>query len=294
MLRTHELVEMKYQGRCRGLLLTLLGCLTVGCGAETYQKRLAETSEYFEYKDRINRELGAEWRGQGISLQVPKQFQLIPPPATPVVEEEETFQPPTEDHRQPHYLGIELPGLVGAWKANVQADAGGSEQGRTAYLYVFSNYELYLQPPDGSGFSVDPTTFMSDFERQITGAIGVFLPEGDTGTGAQKNIRYRETIPGGLPNSKFRPSKEFTAVALSPEIAISHVPLEMQLYEWMGSKMQVAVLMVYPASVSPQEDLQERLMLAMETFAASDQSPKVSGSASGRGPSGRSGPRGNF
>lgn len=291
---SRDLGRMKRWSRCLGLTLPLFCCLTLGCGAEKYEKRLAETSEYFEYKDRINQELGPEWSGHGISLRMPRQFQLIPPPASPTSEEGEAYEPPTEDHRQPHYLGIELPGLVGAWKASVQADAGGSEQGRTAYLYVFSNYDLHLQPPDESGFSVDPTSFISDLERQITGAIGVFLPEGDTGTGAQKNIRYRERIPGGLPNSKFRPGKDFTAVALSPEIPISDVPLEMQLYEWMGSKMQVALLMVYPASVSPQEDLQERLMLTMETFVASDQPPRASNSSSGSSPSGRRGPSNRF
>ncbi|MCA9026060.1 MAG: hypothetical protein KDA86_12705 [Planctomycetaceae bacterium] len=290
---SHEVDHTVLWSFRRRYLLALLSCLTLGCGAEKYQERLAQTSEYFEYKDRINRELGPEWTGHGISIKVPKQFQLIPPPATPDGEEEE-FASPTEDHRQPHYLGIELPGLVGAWKANVQADAEGSDHGRTAYLYLFSNYDLYHQPPDQFGVSVDPTTFMSDFERQLTAAIGVFLPEGDGGTGADKNIRYREMIPAGPPNSKFRPRSDFTAVALSPGIPVSDVPLEMQLYEWLGSKVQVAVLMVYPASVSPQEHLQERLQLAMETFVASDQPPRPAGSSSGPSPSGQKGPSRSF
>ncbi len=272
----------------------LMTSLTIGCGAEEYQKRLAESSEYFEYKDRVNQELGSEWSGYGVAMQVPVQFNIVAPPATPTTEEGQAFEEPTEDHRQPHYLGIELPGLVAAWKANVQADAEGSDQGRTAYLYLLSNYDRYLTPPDAAGFSGDPTTFLSDVETQVAAAVGVFLPEGNAGTGAQKNTRYVETIPAGLPNSKFHPSQEFTAVTLSPEIPVSDVPLEMQLYQWAGSKMQVALLMVYPASVSPREDLQQRLKLTMETFSASDQPPRLTSSTPGASGPATRGPGGSF
>lgn len=263
------------------LALVLLTCFASGCGAKKYEERLAATSEYFEYKDRINTELTPAWSGRGISLQVPGQFALVPPPSQPDTEEGEANASLVEDHRQPHYLGIELPGLVSAWKANVQADAeGDDEQGRTAYLYLFSNYDWHLQSGEGN----NPSTYLSELERQVTSSIGVFLPEGDGGTGAQKNVRYRETIPSGLPDSKFGPPQDFTAVTLSPEIPVSDVPLEMQMYEWAGSQIQVALLMVYPASVSPQEDLQERLRLTMQTLAVADQAPRAGGTQGGNGP----------
>lgn len=291
MRQTSFCVDHRQWRSAYGLVLGVLCCLNLGCGAEKYQQRLAETSEYFAYQDRINTELGPVWSGKQISLRVPGQFDLVPPPAQPTTEDGEAYKPPAEDHRQPHYLGIELPGLVAAWKASVQADAeGGSEQSRTAYLYLFSNYDAYFQSADQSGSGIDPSLYLSELERQISSAIGVFLPEGDGGTGAQKNVRYIETIPGGLPDSKFRPPQDFTAVALSPEIPVSDVPLEMQLYEWMGSRMQVALLMVYPASVSPQEDLQERLRLTLQTFAATDQAPSNASSSGG----GRPGPGGRF
>ena len=286
-------------GRRRPLLLligTALMCIGIGgCGVDTYKSRLDETAAYFSYKEKLNQELGPTWSSYA-SLRVPKAFQGIPaPPPPPAPEEGEEPEPydPAEDPRQPHYLGLEFPGLLGAWEATVMAESGGEEEPHTAYLYVLSNHARYLQPPDDAGFSEDPATFLTDLENLLTGAIGVVLPQGETGDGVRKNERYRATAPRGKPNIKFTPRKDFTAVTLKPEIDVSDLdlPIEMELYEWGGQKIQLAILVIYPQSISPREDLQDRLLLALETLQVDDVAPRSStrsGAAPGSGGGGRS------
>lgn len=285
-----------FAGRSR-LLLVLSVVVMAGCGTQTYKSRLNETAQYFEYKETLNRELGPPWSAAGIVFQPPKQFVSIAPPA-PATETEgaEAVEEPdeAEDPRQPHYLGIELPGLLGAWEANVEATVADQTETRKAYLYVMSNQSRYLQKPDSEGMSADPATFLSELEDLLTTTIGVVLPPGETGNGTSKNERYRETLPVIATNAKFTPRKEYTAVTLSPQIDVGNLdlPFEMQLYEWSGQHIQVAVLMVYPQSVGPRENLQSRLMLAMETLDVSDTRPVASaqpGDAPGSGGGGGSG-----
>lgn len=259
----------------RCLLLVSGAALIAGCGADTYRLRLNETAQYFAYKQKLNEELGPVWSAMGVSLQPPRQFAVIPPPPPPA-EGDETVEN-NEDPRQPHFLGVELPGLLGAWEATVMTDVGGSEEPRTAYLYVLGNHSRFLQKPDADGFVDDPQMFLTELENLLSGTIGVFLPEGETGTGAEKNQRYRETAPRAAPNTKFTPRKEFTAVTLSPQIDVGDLdlPFEMQLYEWAGQRIQVAILMIYPQAVSPRESLRDRLLLSLETLQIDDTPPSA-------------------
>lgn len=264
-------------------IFTALAFFLCGCGGQRYQRRLQETIDYFEYKDRINSELGKEWSEQGITLRPPRQFELIPPPAASESDEGDGATVPMnafEDPRQPHYLGVELPGLVAAWEAEVETASGDDESPGLAYLYVLSNADRYLQKDDEFGSGAEPQSFLNDVERHICGPLGVYLPAGNDGTGRETNHRYQETVPSGLPNSKYRPPHQFTAVKITPAIQVTDMPVALQLYEWEGRYIQVAILMVYPTDVSPREQLQERLLLALETFAVSDQRPRSSSSPS--------------
>lgn len=270
-------------GRSR-LLLLLAALHVAGCGAETYRSRLNETAQYFTYREKLARELGSIWSVGGVTYQPPRQFQpIIPPPPPAELEEgaEAAATTDAEDPRQPHYLGIELPGLLGAWEATVRADRAGAEEEQKAFLYVLGNHSRYLTPPDDTGFSQPPAEYMTDIENLITSTIGVVLPPGETGTGVEKNQRHRETAPRVEPNSKFTPRKDFTAVTLSPQIDVGNLelPFEMQLYEWGGKQIQVIVLMVYPQSISPQESLQERLLLSLETLDIADAAPTAAAAA---------------
>lgn len=250
-----------------------------GCGGELYQQRLSETVSYFEYKDQLRRELGSEWSDKGVSLQPPAQFKLVPPPAAVAsTGEGGGFIDPASDPRQPHFLGIELPGLLAAWEADVSVDDGANQK---AYLYVLSNHDRHLRMQSGEAPDGDPQSLIADVESTLARAFGVYLPDGASGSGQKKNQRYPETIPRGLPHSKYQPQQQFSAITFSPAVQPTNVPIETQLYSWKGQKIQVVVVMIYPASVSPREDLHGRLLLAMETFRASDQPPGRPGSRSG-------------
>ena len=148
--------------------------LLVGCGSERYEQRLQETVTYFEYKDRINRELGREWSGQGVSLRPPRQFKLNPLPAPETGEgnQNAVLIDASADPRQPHRLGIELPGLLAAWETEVDADTGDSQFGQSAFLYVLSNSGRYLQQQDGLGDGADPQSFLADVENSVSRVIG--------------------------------------------------------------------------------------------------------------------------
>lgn len=273
-----------FAGHCRSLIL-LAVVLCLGCGADKYKARLNETAQYFRYKEKLAAELNPVWSEMGVSLQPPRQFVRIAPPPQPADDEELELEA-AEDPRQPHYLGIELPGLLGAWEATVQTDVGGEDEPRQAYLYVLGNHGRFLDVADDGSAGMDPGTFSTDLVDLLSGTVGVVLPMGETGTGVEKNERYHEVAPRVEPNVKFTPKKQFTAVTLSPQIdAIDlGLPYEMQLYEWNGSDIQVAILMVYPQSVSPREKLHERLLLTLETVNVDDVAPSVS-SQSGSSPS---------
>jgi hypothetical protein len=255
-----------------GFALVLM--LAVGCGSEIYRERLQETITYLEYQGRISRELGPEWSGKNVRFQPPRQFELMPPPqgqsdggagSAPI--------DASEDPRQPHYLDIELPGLVAAWEAHVEADTGDGPTQHSAYLYLLSNYDRFVQQQDGAPGAGDPDNLIADFENRLCRAIGVVLPEGNAASGTERNVRYRELVPGGLPNSNYSAQQEFTGIQLAPARAVTDVPVEMQVYQWAGRNTQIVMLMVSPQGLSPHEALHDRLLLALETFRVSDQLP---------------------
>ena len=288
---TYRLLPMPaaLSGRPRLLLLSMMCGLLAGCGAATYKARLDETAEYFSYKQKLEEELAPSWSAWGVAMRTPKQFQMLPAPPPPPEDEEDPQ--PIEDPRQPKYLPIEFPGMLAAWEATVLAEQGGTDAEHKAYLYVLGNHSRYIQGPDNSGVSEAPENYLPEVEELITSTIGVVLPEGETGTGKEKNQRYREDVPRGMPNRKFAPKQDFIGVTLTPEIDPSDLPLpiEMQLYEWSGQRIQVVILMIYPRSISPQEHLQERLLLALETFSASDTPPSSSAQSGGGAPGGGGG-----
>ena len=94
-------------------IMASVGLLLVfGCGSSTYEDRLKETNALFEYHLGLDRVLQpGKWSSPNtISMRIPQGFTEIPAPPPPKPNE-----PVPEDSRQPFYLGLTLPGLVGAW-----------------------------------------------------------------------------------------------------------------------------------------------------------------------------------
>src|SRR5690606_11440652 len=107
---------------CAGIVL-ILGILLSGCGTKTYEDRLKLTETYYDYIERLNRNLGPQFNDSGIQFRVPVQFQQIPAPvrkskaATEGADEAAEDEEDQIDPRQPEHLGFQLPGLIAAWKA---------------------------------------------------------------------------------------------------------------------------------------------------------------------------------
>eukprot|EP00913_Durusdinium_trenchii_P010910 g10239.t1 len=104
----------------------------------------ADRRKYYHYLEKLDENLSTtRWKAEGISLRVPKQFQLIPMP------EEEDGSPAAAPHSAPVVFprGIAtLDGMLGRWYCNV--DVGGRDEKLPAFLFVTSNQ--YLWEKDGT------------------------------------------------------------------------------------------------------------------------------------------------
>lgn len=269
--------------RSRTLIACLSMLLVFGCGSDVYESRLAETNAFFQYRQSLDRVLqNGHWNSPtSVSMRIPKGFNLLPAPRP--VKEGETAP---EDSRQPFYLGVQLPGLIGAWQGEFPCDNGT----RSAFLYVCSNHQAYLdlvKAPEGP----NPELFLSDLESALSGALQVQLPPGEV-SGIGNNIRYAQTCPA---DGKYALQRKFTGVAFVPPGVLPNMDVEIrgQLYEHYNGKIQVAVLAIYPAAIREplgEKPLGEKLLTALETFSVSSEVPKVkAGGPTGAGGAGKSG-----
>jgi hypothetical protein len=121
----------------------MCAALFTGCGAAYYEQRLGETANQFAYYHELDANLSEKWVAAGIEIRVPQQFK--PDLATASItgsdgETQQVFVP-----RQPEFFaeGVELPGLAGSWKADVDSPSAGEEPS-AAYLYVMTNRDMFL------------------------------------------------------------------------------------------------------------------------------------------------------
>jgi hypothetical protein len=252
----------------RCTLVLFLGLFAIpGCGLETYEHRLAETNEYFKYINKLDTYLSdVTWSNPayGVELRYPKGFVEMAGPAPPA--EGEDPESPVVDPRQPDFLGVDLPGLIAAFRA----DDGQS----VALLYLLGNHERILIRAANDGVGDDPATFLVDLELLLQNAIGVTIPD-QPGKGDHDNEKYAETIPR---EGKYAVQKEFTAISFlqaeSRDGAGSTPELRLQLYEHQAGSMQVAILMVFRPKLA-RTDPREALRLSLETLKVSSEPPRL-------------------
>ena len=262
----------------RNMMATVGLLLVFGCGSDLYESRLKETNAFFEYRQSLDRVLqSGNWTTPTtISMRIPKGFNLLPAPL-PAKEGE----PIPEDARQPLYLGLQLPGLVGAWQGEFPCDDGN----RPVFLYVCSNHQSYLDliaAPEGP----DPALFLTELENALSTTMQVTLPPGEVAQ-VGNNIRYAETCPR---DGKYALQKKFTGITFVPPGVLPQVGVEIkaQMYGHYNGNIHVAVLAIYPASI--RERLEDKLLTALETFSVSNQVPKVqAGATTGPGTGSKAG-----
>lgn len=262
---------------CLGLLLIF------GCGSDVYESRLAETNAFFQYRQSLDRVLqNGVWSSPvTISMRIPKGFNLQPAP--PPAKEGE---PAPEDERQLNFLGLQLPGIVGAWKAVVACDNGTYP----AFLFVCSNHQAYLDRVGNPKEAPDPEVYLTDLENALSNVMQVTLPPGEM-TQIGNNIRYSESCPR---DGKYALQKKFTGITFVPPGILPQMTIELkaQMYEHYNGPIHVAVIAIYPASI--RERLDEKLLTALETFSVTNQLPKLPAGAAGAGAAGGGTPQSNF
>ena len=234
----------------------LLCGLLSGCGAREYESRLTETVKYLQYIDMLNESLsGTEWSASSYNVKkfrVPKQLELIPPPADP----NSTF-----DSRQPDYLEWKIPGLLGAWWAQVAVEADGAEQ-LPCYMYVASNHHMFLD----TSLVEHALEFHATVVSGLTDALGM---------GPNPAIEWDEERHP--PAGGYVSQKAYSAATLYPQRQIHGVQYEFAIYLHQQKDVQVAVIFVIPRDVSRSEQLAERIALSLETLEVSPDTPRKGG-----------------
>ena len=274
----HLLCSIGRQNRIAFVLsCVLVSGGVVGCGYQTYESRMQQTVQYFQYLERVNAALTKQpWNKTGIKLRAPKPFQLILPPmvevvgdASEVVVAEPEPTTPADDPRQPNYIDGFLPGLVGAWEADLPCDTGNEKEDlvlRVGYLYVLSNYQLWLD------FEVDqtlePDGFHESFSQLLSSALQV--------EPIQDNEWQEDRIPTGI---GYVAKKDFQTIILEQQI--DNVVYDFIVYRYVNGEIQVVLMFVMPQGVDPRAKMEDKIKLCLEQLTVSGDRPSNSKQQSG-------------
>lgn len=229
-----------------------------GCGYSEYERRVNETGLWFAYVDRLDRNLNPVWGNSAIKeLRVPQQFVLIPAPE-PVKGPDGKPMPAPVDPRQPDYVSLTLPQLLGAWQARLPVSVGGGNEIKGAYIYAMSNAGLQSTGDKSAGL------FTQRLIDTLKGSLQKAPAPGD-----------RETYPKTL---GYRPQKMYEVTRFSPEQPIDGVPYTFEVYSHHAEALQVVILVVLPVGVDTQQRITERIAMMLETL---DVNPGAAGAATG-------------
>jgi len=253
------------------LLLTCSFSAACGCGTETYNHRLEETRKLFNYINRLNENLGPMWNNSGVEIRMPRQLTEIPPPAMEINKETGEMVQIGIDERQPQFSSEELPGLIGAWKGNVEAEVAGQDKPVPAYAYILSNAYLW-----GKGEPEDAAAFKDTAAAAVMDGLKLPLYEETD----WKREDYPESSSGFIPQQSAN-----VWVAKSDAVVDENAPnlrYEASLHLFKNGDIQVAVLFVYPANINPHEHMSDRIGMALETIKISDELPKGGAATTGQ------------
>lgn len=244
-----------------GVLLPLL----TGCYEARYEQRLKVTEQLYHHFDVINRNLGPAWQSpSGLRFRsdagtggVPKQFTEIPGPPPPEIDEQgKPIIPkkPPPDPRQPDYLKIELPGMQGAWEAQLKVVGEQDTPPLLGFIYVLSNIDQFMVPEDATN-RPDPAKFQEKFVQDLSRNLGLKVKEEDW---------VDEVFPLNFDLvSKVR----YQVLKLNPEKPIADAKMTFSLYlNTTADGVQTFVMFVLPEGVAPDEHLLERIPLCLETL----------------------------
>lgn len=233
-------------------LAVIVCSLVSGCGLQNYEQRLAETSKYYAYLAKIDSNLAAAWKDGPIDeLRVPLQFKAIrKPPAPPKPAEGEAEEAPV-DPRQPNYIALELPGLLGAWEAPFDRTVDGKKQTRKGYIYAVSNYSM---------FNSELASQAPDFTRTLLGLISdrLALPAVEPGKGQRE--QYPKVKADAYTTQNTFDVFHFTSEAL----LVDGEQYTIDAYVNIQKDTQVVMLLVLPVGLDSSARMMERVPLMLE------------------------------
>jgi hypothetical protein len=255
-------MSQKYQMLSNTLLILFTVFAVPGCGTQEYELGLTETAKYYAHLEKIDINLSRdEWKGSGISIRVPDQFDLVRAPAEPEEGEE-----PADDPRQPIFIGVEFPGLLATWKTEVGVDENAGTY--PCYIYLLSNDSLWKE----DGRSDIAINFTSEVTQRLTDGLKVEFPEKwDTKQYPEKKGYVKKKI--------------YTSTRIYPEDPIKliegseAVNYQADVYLAEKDDAKAAIIFFYPQGISDSEKLSIRIPLSLETF---EMRGKSSGSSSGK------------
>jgi len=240
---------------CLRVALLATAALTLGCGAKTYQERLEESRKYFAYIEKLDANLAKPpFKGGAIEeLRVPLQFQPVAAPP-PVKNEKGEVVPPDVDPRQPNYLLIELPGLIGTWESAFDITSSEGREKRKGYIYVLSNAALPLTTP--------PEKF-ADFSRNVVellaGALRVPTPDPTQAVTESYPRAPAYTVPNKFEVFRFG----------ADQANISDAPHTVEVYIYRQGELQFVLVVVLPVGIDSSQKISERIQLMLERLRVS-------------------------
>ena len=242
-------------------LCILLAGFVCGCGSQTYQERLNASREYFEYRREVDSILELRWWQAGdfgLEFRVPKGFVEIPGP--------ETEEDP--DIRQPDFLPRPLPGLVGAWEAQVPVEIEDSDTTELrAWIFICTNHADHLKRYD------DPLIEPEKFTDGCVGNIAFNLRY-DVPTEEMPWPYDDVRTPSGKP---YVPRKNYVAITLQTPLEIDgsgEIDMNLMLNQYSAGPVQLNLIAVYPVDIESSYRIERRIRLAMETLRLSEEVPR--------------------
>lgn len=236
------------------IALSLAG--VIGCGYDTYELRLKQTKDYYSYLEKVEANLAPKWGdGRGIlEMRVPKQFVPISPPPPPAKREDGSEEPPGVDPRQPDYINLIFPELLGAWEAPVEVSLpDGGREIRKAYIYAVSNYWTLIGENPGDALL---------FTKSLTELIGAALEETATEEPPEMHPKPGTYLPTASYNVyRFKPKP----ITLQVEDRRTSVNYVIEIYERQsGGNIQCPLVVVLPENIGAKEKINERIPMMLD------------------------------
>ena len=248
----------------RTFLASLAGTslFAIGCGVDTYNFRLKETKEYFDYLEKVNLALGSKVVPfEGVEIRVPKPFTqiLLPPPP----KEGEPEAQPTDPNDDPTRLGshpnVQLEGVLASWRAKVDLEPSGEG---IAYLHLLSNLARWVEKQTNN--DIEPRSYLSDLSNKLA-APNAYNMTADTTDNAWSWEPLRDFAP-------YVGKKRVDYFAIPPEIETNNNSVV--FYRMEVKDVHIAMVLIYPRAMDTRLKLESRLKHSFESLKVPSQPPQ--------------------